>query len=177
MTDLIVTNAAIPDDAFQCPANNSGVDYATIPWSNLSVSALPTHPDPSGFCGVKGPHPRVPHCCKYGHLSPTEVANSSIALAAADSCTQYCAFHTTSLDLWLYCLTEEGDTVSNAFCVSSNDEYYYTSGTEERDGPFDPDAPIIKDYQNSRSAAPSIRASGRWAWGLLGVSTLVACIL
>lgn len=141
-----------PRDGISCPANYSGPDYASIPWGNMSTKdARTTHV--GGYCGIKGPHPRMAICCQTGMDQPTSFPNAPIYLAEADHCSQYCPFFPSDLDLWLYCLTQEGHTVSNAFCRFLNGSYLDTSGSLPRDGPFDPNSRLIQEKKKMYSSA------------------------
>jgi len=99
------------------------------------------------FAGVKGPHPRMAYCCQSGSNIAHDALDRDIALAE-DYCSQYCLF-AGSLDLWLYCLTMEGDTVANAF-FSSDGTLVATSGSQLRDGPFNPKDEEILYYKKNR---------------------------
>lgn len=182
MAAFIARNSAIPDNQFSCPSNASGIEYASIPWSNMSSLVFydpPAAPDveEEAICGVKGPHPQMYFCCKQGDIG--DVVNydfSNIALAEEDHCSQYCDYF-GNLNLWIWCLTREGDTVSNAFCLSADKEYADTSGTENRSGPFDPDSQQIKDVKkqikNLPNPASASRTSMKWAWLAAGVVSVL----
>lgn len=103
----------------------------------------------TSYCGIKGSRPRMSYCCNKGHLAlfGNNTYDAPIALAQADHCSQYCYFYIANIDLWLYWLTEEGDTVSNAFCHSSDGSHLTTSGLLPRDGPFDPGSRLIEQYK------------------------------
>lgn len=175
MAAYIAHGHLIPDSEFSCPLNSSGIDYPSIPWSNMSVATFydDIHEETyKGYCGVKGPHPRMAYCCQHGQLQEAADSNAAIALAPEDHCSQYCGFFIADIDLWVYCLTQEGDSVSNAFCRSDDGAYLETSGTEPLSGPANPDSQLIKDKKNKYSAAASLGPSSLAVW--LSLLTLVA---
>lgn len=170
MAAYVTQNRTIPDNQFSCPSNASGIDYTTIPWSNISLSVFPNSYQYQTICGIKGPHPQMEFCCREANpdvYPPGAYPFSAIALAEEDHCSQYCQTF-PNLNLWLWCLTREGDTASNAFCRSGDSLYYHTSGTENRTGPFDPDAAIIKDTKKQIKArqnlSPTLSTNIRWTW-------------
>lgn len=167
MAAFIVTGQPIPDEQFSCPSNGSGTDFVTIPWSNMSVNVLRPGANVSyegyndEYCGIKGPHPRMAYCCQYGQLSSSPSPDAAIALAQSDGCSQYCPFFLADMNLWLYCLTQEGDTVTNAFCRLDGGVHLSTSGSVPRDGPFDPNSQVIKDKKNKYSSYESAASTAR----------------
>lgn len=151
---FIVNGSSIPDSQFDCPVQYSGLDYVDIPWLNMSVGR---YHDPNasfydGYCGIKGAHPRMSHCCQNMQAQPIKYSDIPIYLAP-DNCSQYCRFYPADINYWLWCLTQEGDSVSNAFCRWDDGKSLSTSGSLPRDGPFDPDGYWI---QEARSTSPSL---------------------
>lgn len=176
MAAYISNGTSIPESQFSCPSNASGIDFVTIPWSNMSTGVFgdcvsETDPNCNGYCGIKGSHPRMAYCCQRGLFSKDIIYNDApIALAEADHCSQYCSWGFAFIDLWLYCLTEEGDTATNAFCHAGTGKALGTSGSAPRDGPFDSHDELIetyKDYINTSSGGKKASVS------LYGVLVLV----
>ncbi|TKA21882.1 hypothetical protein B0A50_08618 [Salinomyces thailandicus] len=126
----------------------------------------------TGFAGIKGPHPRMEYCCNHGIVyRPPGLPPQQIALAG-DNCSQYCSLFVT-LNAWLYCLTEEGDSVVNAFNVFDGRTVFETSGSLPRNGAFDPDSRDIKDYRrHSAGSRPSARKLLSLALALVTSTTI-----
>lgn len=117
---------------------------------------------------IKGPNPRMAYCCQNAAFSEAnQYPERQIALAG-DNCTQYCSAY-VDLDLWLYCLTRNGNLASNAFASLDYQEeangsavgerYIQTSGSLPRSGPFDEGALMIKDYKQISGATSTIRST------------------
>jgi len=188
MAAYIVTGTSIPFNHFSCPSNSSGPEYASIPWSNLSASVFETSTRASysnrynGYVGIKGPHPRMAYCCQNAATSEANQNPERQIALAGDHCTQYCSAF-VDLDLWLYCLTQNGDLVSNAFASldyqgdtnqsSVGERYIQTSGSLPRSGPFDEGALMIKDYQQI-SSATFVTRSTTLLCALFGLSVAAA---
>ncbi|GAB7366153.1 hypothetical protein MBLNU230_g7715t1 [Neophaeotheca triangularis] len=153
----IANGTSIPDSQFDCPIQYSGLDYVDIPWLNMSVSPDddPDGAQYDGYCGLKGAHPRMASCCQNMQLGGVEYPDLPIYLAP-DNCSQYCRFFPADINYWLWCLTLEGDPVSDAFCRWDNGMSLSTSGSLSRDGPFDSNGRFI---QQARSASPSLAGS------------------
>lgn len=177
MNAYTVNGPSIPDSKFSCPTNYTGTDYVNIPWSSMSIDhgEGQNHTDGYyyGICGIKGPHPRMATCCQNGQLQPINYPNASIYLSAEDHCSQYCNFYLAIMDLWLYCLTKEGNSVVNAFCRSDDGTFLQTSGSLPRDGPFDPDNALIKDKKKLYSSAGK---SARVSLSLVLISSLLVLV-
>ncbi|KAI7493667.1 hypothetical protein KC367_g8479 [Hortaea werneckii] len=174
----IVNGSSIPDSAFNCPVQFSGLDYVDIPGLNMSVGKN-YHPNASfydGYCGIKGAHPRMAHCCQNMQVQPPFIKYPEIPIyLAPDNCSQYCRFWPADIDYWLWCLTQEGDSVSNAFCRWDEGKSMSTSGSLPRDGPFDPDGPWIKEAKSKLTfLANSASTASFWK---TCVGPLVVCVL
>ncbi|KAI7544947.1 hypothetical protein KC331_g6495 [Hortaea werneckii] len=105
---FIVNGSSIPDSQFDCPVQYSGLDYVDIPWLNMSVDKYydPNASFYDGYCGIKGAHPRMAHCCQNMQAQPIKYPDIPIYLAP-DNCSQYCRFYPADINYWLWCLTQE----------------------------------------------------------------------
>ncbi|RMY56226.1 hypothetical protein D0863_13048 [Hortaea werneckii] len=151
----IANGTSVPYSQFDCPVQYSGLDYVDIPWLNMSVGQHQESNGTSydGYCGIKGAHPRMAYCCQNMQAQPPFLNYPDISIyLAPDKCSQYCRFYPADLNYWLWCLTREGDPVSNAFCRWDNGKFLSTSGSLSRDGPFDPDDYWIKEARSGSSS-------------------------
>ncbi|KAI6826150.1 hypothetical protein KC332_g7842 [Hortaea werneckii] len=150
----IANGTSIPDSQFDCPVQYSGLDYVDIPWLNMSVEQNQPYDRNvnyyDGYCGIKGAHPRMAYCCQNMQAQPPFLKYPDLpTYLAPDHCSQYCRFFPANLNYWLWCLTQEGDLVSNAFCRWDDGKSLSTSGSLSRDGPFDPDGYWIEYYRST----------------------------
>lgn len=153
----IANGTSIPDSRFDCPIHYSGLDYVDIPWLNISVEQDRASNRNINYydryCGIKGAHPRMAYCCQNMQAEPSFLRYSDLPIyLAPDNCSQYCRVFSADIDYWLWCLTQEGDSVSNAFCRWDDGRSLSSSGTLSRNGPFDPDGYWI-EFARSRSSS------------------------
>ncbi|RMY82855.1 hypothetical protein D0862_11875 [Hortaea werneckii] len=151
----VANGTSIPDSQFDCPIQYSGLDYVDIPWLNMSVGEHHESNGTSydGYCGIKGAHPRMAYCCQNMQAQPPFMRHADTPIyLAPDNCSQYCRFYPADLNYWLWCLTREGDPVSNAFCRWDGGKSLSTSGSLPRDGPLDPDDYWIKEARSSSAS-------------------------
>lgn len=107
------------------------------------------------------------YCC--ANVFTLDPGGDSLIALANDSCSQYCRYGGT-FDLWLWCLTREGDSVSNAFWISGGREYFETSGSQPRDGPYNPHSIEIRDYKKKNAATAVVSSPYSALWVALAVT-------